>query len=934
MIDAVRHDGDLGPDAAPRARWDSGGDAARAALAYMSDAACLLDGGGVIAFNDAFVAYHRFPSREACAQALAENFAHLELRAQANGEALPHSAWPSLLALHGETANSVEFHLRRIDSGESWIGSYSYAPIRDAAQTIVGAIVTARDVTSQHQARRRLELERQRLRLALDSTGAAIWEIDLASGTITANASSWMERYGYSDEQSPRDFAGWLELVHPDDRPRVEQVMTALRSGWESAVTVDYRIRTPVQWRWVQSRAIVALRDAADRPQRLMGIHLDIHDRHQVDEAMRENENRLKTVFEANEIGVWDWNVAQDSFGYSARMAEMLGYIPAEVPDRAAWLKLLHPDDYINSERALREHLAGRSPFYSAEIRLRAKDGHWRWVYTRGQAVDRDAQGHARRVMGIHLDITERKQTENALAASEARLRAVVDNIPLGIVLANAQGLPQFTNLAFRRIMGLSAEQSRALDWMEYVPATDRDALIRQQTALVDGLVDEIHQDFRYQRPDQPPVMLSARIVRVDAPHADFTFIGIGEDVTLERAQEEEHRRLLRQVQQAQKMEAIGQLAGGIAHDFNNLLTAVVGFSELAMQRFVSDRSSKLAEYLGAVIAAGERGRELVAKMLAFSRREPAGQHQAAEPLRVAREVETMLASMLPSSIRFSVVEAGDTPPVRMDAIDLHQLLVNLVVNARDAIDSHGEIVITLGVESAAQGHCSACQAPVEHQHYVPICVRDTGMGMDADTLRRIFEPFYTTKEVGRGTGMGLAVVHGILHQAGGHVQVESAPGAGTEFRLLLRAVEGAAAVHARDTELHGVSAHSRVGFAGLRILVVDDEPSVRAYVGEMLEGMEARVTRAQDGREALDLVLDEPGAYDLVFTDQTMPRMTGSELLIALRAAGNTLPVILCSGYSDAASRRAVAEQGATFLAKPAGPDDILAALTQALER
>ena len=645
-------------------------------------------------------------------------------------------------------------------------------------------------------------------------------------------------------------------------------------------------------------------------------------------------EQRLKAALEANQIGVWDWDIGRHTIAHSDHLVRMLGYPHAELSNEAAWAALVHPDDLPRVLAALRDHLAGRQRSYEVETRMRAKDGAWRWVHARGQITAWDSHGRALRMEGVHLDITERKSIETARAASEARLRAVVENIPVGIILADEHGWPLFTNDAFRRILHLDDAEGLTLDWMAFMAPADREDMIRQQVALVAGQVDTMHQEFHYHRPGHEPQRVSARIIRVRASHADFTFVGVGQDVTLERTQEEEHERLLRHLQQAQKMEAIGQLAGGIAHDFNNLLTAVVGFSELALNRFVDDPNGKLATYLRNINAAGARGRELVAKMLAFSRREAPESLQAADPLAVAREVATMLGEILPSSMRLSVAEGATVPLARVDALDLHQALVNLVVNARDAVDHHGSITLCVEGELHTTGHCASCHAPLDGHRYVAVSVADDGTGMAPEVLRRIFEPFFTTKEVGRGTGMGLSVVHGVTHQNGGHVQVESTPGRGTVFRLLLPVDTSTAdAAEPAGSSPSGV-ATAADDFTGLEVLVVDDEPSLRDFVKEVLSGAGATITCARDGREALALLREGSPVYDAVFTDQTMPGMTGTELLISMRAAQIATPAVLCSGYGDAVSRQVVAESQATFLAKPAAPDDILVAVARALGR
>jgi len=361
---------------------------------------------------------------------------------------------------------------------------------------------------------------------------------------------------------------------------------------------------------------------------------------------------------------------------------------------------------------------------------------------------------------------------------------------------------------------------------------------------------------------------------------------GIAHDIT-ERIQ------MQNQLRQAQKMEAIGQLTGGIAHDFNNILGSILGYTSLAQQKLSADGDPKLTEYLAEVYRAGERARDLISQMLAFSRG-GATTPRAMTLSPLVRECVTMMRSTLPTTIALQTDIADDTPAVMMDAVQLNQLVMNLCINARDAIeDEKGCIEIALHTITGVRANCSSCHHPVQGD-FVELVAQDNGRGIDTSVLDKIFDPFFTTKDIGKGTGMGLSMVHGIVHGHGGHILVDSTPGKGTSFRLLFPLLGNASDTSAEsDRMLEPVHGRGRV-------MVVDDDPALTGYLEDLLQKQGYQVTALTDSREALDLFENNPQAIDLVVTDQTMPRLAGDRLAQAILARRPDLPVILCTGYSD----------------------------------
>jgi PAS domain S-box-containing protein len=384
---------------------------------------------------------------------------------------------------------------------------------------------------------------------------------------------------------------------------------------------------------------------------------------------------------------------------------------------------------------------------------------------------------------------------------------------------------------------------------------------------------------------------------------------------------------LERQLQQSQKVQALGQLTGGIAHDFNNILAAILGYSNLALDRLVPDKQGKLASYLREVIMASERARDLIAKMLSFARTQSSTSAGVISPAAVVREVVAMMRPSIPSSIEIRFrIDTEQT--IRVDPGELNQILVNLIINARDAVGDHGLIDIRLHTVRADGEICAASQQRLSGP-YVALDVSDNGSGIAPEHLPRLFDPFFTTKDVGKGTGLGLSVVHGILRRSGAHVIVDSIPGHGSLFRLLFP-------VTAQQAAAPGASADPPRPAAGTgqRIWVVDDEPAVARYLGELLADWGYHASIFSDPAEAVSALEAAPEQIDLLITDQTMPGMHGLELAQLARHFKPGLPVVLCTGFSESIDADAVSRLGIRHtVRKPVSLPELSQALIDELQ-
>ncbi|HEX6138720.1 MAG TPA: PAS domain S-box protein [Casimicrobiaceae bacterium] len=383
------------------------------------------------------------------------------------------------------------------------------------------------------------------------------------------------------------------------------------------------------------------------------------------------------------------------------------------------------------------------------------------------------------------------------------------------------------------------------------------------------------------------------------------------------------------QLRQAQKMEAIGHLAGGIAHDFNNLLTSILGYVTLAAERAVAD-DAKLASYLEQASLSCLRARDLIQQLLTFSR----GKRGSVQPLALAPLVRAsvkLLRGSFPATVALRTEFDEAVPEVLLDAVHFEQVLMNLAINARDAMRSSGEIRIAVRRAAPVAAVCAGCRKRVEGD-MVELAVADTGPGIAQDVQERMFEPFFTTKPVGQGSGMGLAIVHGIVHEHGGHILVDSVPGAGASVRVLFPAMRfgTAAGTGSAGSEHRDTLPLQR--FAGT-IAVVDDEPAVARYMRALLEHLGLAVVVFEDARTALEAIA-RGEALDLVISDQTMPGMTGIELARAVRASRASLPVVLYTGYGEGVTAADLRHAGVTtLLRKPIETPALVAVLRECLQ-
>ena len=651
-------------------------------------------------------------------------------------------------------------------------------------------------------------------------------------------------------------------------------------------------------------------------------------ERRQSEEALRRSEERYALAVQAAGDGHTEWIVATDELYASPRLIEMLGLPPdTRFAGRADFLARFnfHPEDRERALRTLDEYYAGDSTRLDYEVRILRGD-ETRWLHIT-VLCSRDATGAVQRSNSAITDITERKLAEEALRQSEERFALAVAGANEGIFDWDLRSDRVYVSHRAQELFGLPASElwRQRREWREILNFHPEDARLQHDSikALIAGERPTYDVEFRIILADGSHRWFRQRGIALrDATGRAYRMVGSIGDITDRKRAQEELTRLERRLRQAQRLEAMGTLASGIAHDFNNILGAVLGFGERALRAAPSD--SSLAGYLDRIISAGERGRALVDRILAFSS-SSAGERLPVHVEKVVAEGLDLLAGRLPSGVRVAAELRAGRAAILGDPTQVHRVLMNLATNAIQAMPSGGVLRVALDVLRVAEARLAAVGG-LEPGEYVVLTVADEGTGMPAEVLERIFDPFFTTKETGSGTGLGLSLVHGIVANMEGAIDVTTRQEEGSVFMVYLPR-SGAAEVDAGD------DAPTLPRGARQRVLLVDDEEALVVLGAETLEEIGYQPLGFTSSSAALQAFRADPNGFDAVITDERMPGMTGSALIKALRAIRRDLPILLMSGFVGGGVASRAREAGADeVLKKPLSERDLATSLARVL--
>ncbi len=795
----------------------------------------------------------------------------------------------------------LEYRLRRKDGTYRWAIDAA-APRFGQDGAFLGFIGSVIDIDDRRTIEAALRESEERLRLAAQAAQIGTWDLDLVTGV-----GEWDEaalRVGGLDNDDGRyDATTWLRLVHPEDRELIEAAFLASLQPGGPAYDVEFRGAIPAAdggTRWITSHGAVLHDPETRRPTRAVGIVRDATARHRQQERLRESEARLRTITNAVPAFVWFATPDGHLHYFNDRWYEYTGQTEAEaLPD--GWATVLHPDD-AERTAAVWADARQRGVTYEVEVRYRRYDGEYRWYVARAEPL-LDANGVITTWFGTSTDIQERKLVE-------ARLRELNDTLERRVAGRTAelseskrrfQGIFD-SALQFMALLtpaGTVVEVNQtALSWSQIEPSDIVGkpfwlaAPMRGNPDLQDAVKAGIGRAAAGETVREEHEMRGAGEVRaivdfslkpvLDEQGNAVWVVAEGRDITeLKQAQEA--------LRQSQKLEAVGQLTGGVAHDFNNLLTIIKSSTDLLRRRDLPEDRQR--RYIDAISDTVDRASKLTGQLLAFARRQ-ALKPEVFNATERVRSVSEMLGTVVGSRIKVTTAFGPEPCFVEADASQLETALVNLVVNARDAMDDEGEITVRVEATSAIPAIRSESG---RRGKFVAVAVADTGTGIPEGKLAQIFEPFFTTKEVGKGTGLGLSQVYGFAKQSGGDVAVESELGRGSVFTLYLPQANGDAIRHSRiaDRTTPGIK-----GGQGRRVLVVEDNAEVGTFSTQLLQDLGYETTWAANGTEAL-AYLDQGQTFDVVFSDVMMPGMSGVELGNEIRRRYPGLPVVLTSGYS-----------------------------------
>ena len=889
-----------------------------------------------------------------------------------------------------------------------------------------------------HKIRRQLIEREEMFRLISEHAADMIAVVD-ANGRRIYNSPAYEKVLGYTQDELKNTLG--FEQIHPDDRSRVEEAARAARLQGVGQ-RIEYRMRhKDGSWRYLESSAST-IRNEKGEVEKLVIVNRDITDRRKAEAALRESEERFKTLFENALLGIYRTTPDGSVLMANPTLCRMLGYSTFEElqehnleekgfnPDysredfkkeleekgsvvglEATWRRrdgtiifvretarvVLDPSgnllyyegtvedvtafkraeealseerrllrtlidnmpDYIYvrdsgsrfllANRALAQLVGAKTPedllgksdfdffpkelaeaFYADDQKIirtgqgvvnqeeasMDSQGNAKWTLT-SKVPLRDKNGLVIGIMGIGRDITKRRLAEKELRESQEKFTKAFYSSPESMVISTLpQGRIVEVNDATLRLWEYERSEVIGKPSSElgiWVNPQERAAVIQHVTQK--GSIREEKAAFRSKSGRIHQVRISAEIIQSEN---ELCLLSIIRDITEQEALE-------LQLRQSQKMEAVGRLSGGVAHDFNNLLGVIIGYTEFLQEQF--EETNPLRKSIDEVLKAGRRAAALTRQLLAFSRQ------QVLDPKvldlnSVVSEMEKMLRRLIREDIELVTVLNPELGRVKADQGQLEQVIMNLVVNARDAMPQGGKLVIKTGNFVMEEDFIRQFPYPVQTGPYICITVTDTGIGMDAETRARAFEPFFTTKEKGMGTGLGLSMVYGIIKQSGGYINVESSPGAGATFNIYLPRSEDVTEPDAVLGEIvHAAGGHET-------ILLVEDEDSLRSLTRQSLESSGYKVLEARDGASALETSQEHKGTIDLLLTDIVMPGMDGRTLALELTRQRPETKVVYMSGYTGQSySERGPIDPGSFFLAKPFSRHVLTSKIREALD-
>ncbi|MGD9488660.1 MAG: PAS domain S-box protein [Calditrichaceae bacterium] len=805
-------------------------------------------------------------------------------------------------------------------NGEVWYASSSWQPIKDEVGQFKGIVFQTIDITERKMAEEAYRKTHESHSLVLNNIDEMIYQIeqdesDLDKGKIIFVSQKVEKILGYQPEDFYNDFQLLISIMHPEDVKKFREDTRNIYEEKKPRIRY-YRLRLKASktYRHIEDSVTPQI-DKKDRMIGFFGVARDITDRKMTQEKLRKSEERFRLAFRTSPDAISITTLNKGIYiDINRGFTTITGFTHKEIIGKSSIGKLwVSVDDRNRMAAALKSH----KYIDNLEAKFRMKDGTIKTGLMSARIIDLDGE---QCVLSITRDITDLNQIRDALRESEKRYELATSAGNVGVWDWNIVTGEIYIDPHLKSILGYKDHEisNRLEEWKKLDYPDDQPNVL---AAVNDHLSDksriyQIAHRMVHKNGEIRWFLARGNALR-DAKGNAYRMVGTETDIT-------ETKNLEEQLMQAQKMEAVGRLAGGIAHDFNNLLTVINGYSELLTSRLRKD--DPIYREASQIRNAGERAARLTNQLLAFSRRQIL-QPKVFDINELLREMEKMLGRLIGEDIELITLFPDNVCLIKADPNQIDQVIMNMAVNARDAMPDGGKLIIETQNIEILDDHVKQ-RRMVEPGLYVRLSLSDTGSGMDKQTQAHIFEPFFTTKEQGKGTGLGLATVYGIIKQSGGYIWLYSEPGQGTTFKIYLPRIDHDMPVLERKEIPHDDVAGTET------ILVVEDEEDVRNLIVTALHKYGYKVLEAAHGGSALLTCERFKDRIDLLLTDMVMPQMNGKELVERLKPLHPEMSVIYMSGYTDlAAINHELLEDGEFFIQKPFSPVSLIKKIRQKLD-
>ncbi|MEO0988702.1 MAG: PAS domain S-box protein, partial [Cyanobacteria bacterium J06639_14] len=777
---------------------------------------------------------------------------------------------------HGQVPYCNEVRYRHKDGSTVWV-IYSGQVIEwDADGNPLRMVGCHIDISDRKQLELTVQASQKKLREVLDSAIAGIIRLRFYADTSIQYdyiSPHCEKHFGYTVAELMPDASLWQSRIHPDDWNTVilPTMQAILNQREPSTHVMEYRFhRKDGSICWILANIFVQWNEIG-RYWNVTIVDTDISDRKLTEEALRESEARWQFALEGAEDGVWDWHTQTNAVFYSRQWKTMLGYAEEDVGACFEdWDSRIHPEDKVQAHAALQKHLKGETPIYQNEHRMRCRDGNYKWILTRGKVIERTPDGAPLRVIGIHTDISDRRLVEQRIREQAALIDIATDAIWVrdleSRIVFWSQGAEQLYGWTKSEALGQCAHEL-------FGGETNADRETRLTSVIAKG---DWQGELRKRTKSGNTILVASRwtLVRSTSGQSQSLLV-VDSDIT-------EKKQLEAQFYQAQRLDSLGRLASGIAHDLNNVLTPILTMAQL-LRLTQQDIETTTQGQLKLIEDSAKQGTNLVKQILAFTRGEDEEQ-SSVDLVLLLKDVLNIAQQSFPKSIivrqNFPVSDSpGQTHgTIWANSTRLHQVFMNLCINARDAMPDGGILTITIA-HSVVDEAIARKNWDAQVGEYVVVTIADTGTGIAPEIRDRIFDPFFTTKEIGQGTGLGLSTVLGIVKNYGGFLQIVTEVGQGTLMKVYLPVTATA------ENPNEQSSGEELLEGNGELILVVDDDRTVRQSTQSLLESHQYRTLGANNGAIAIELYTQHLEDIKLVILDVMMPHMDGVHLIGKLKS-------------------------------------------------